>query len=313
MTKGPASKAASSIQAVDQAGSLCPVEAEHLTKSYGDSLALDGVTWSLAPGSATGLIGRNGSGKSSLIHSVMGLCLPSSGRCRTLGVPSGELSDGQLARIGFVDQDAQLLDWLTVEQHIRYVAAFRPDWDRDLERSLINEIDLPPRKRVGTLSKGMRQQLAVVLAIAFRPELLVMDEPLASLDPLVRRDVLSWMLEGVIEDGTTLLISSHLLHDLEKVVDRVLCLDAGRTLVDADIDDLKEQHAEWFVRSSGPDLPAEFAEDYVLAASGDRRQMRLVVRAGADELERFRARYSVQVEPLGLSLERIFPFLFGNG
>ncbi|MEZ6018326.1 MAG: ABC transporter ATP-binding protein [Planctomycetota bacterium] len=286
-----------------------PIETHDLTRRFGETVALAGISWTAPAGTATGLVGRNGSGKSTLLRIVTGLLLPDGGSCTTLGRPVAALGAHELSRLGYADQEAELLDWLTVDQHVRYMAAMQPRWDADLERRLREALELEPRKVVGELSKGMRQRLAVLLALAHRPELLLLDEPVSGVDPTMRQVVLDLCMERVIQDGATLVISSHVLHDVEKVVDRVLCLDAGRVTADASIDDLKEGYAEWIVTSPERELPAQFAEPFVLTRDGNGRYARLAVRAGNDELMAFRARHGVTVERRSLDLERIFPLI----
>jgi len=286
-----------------------PIETEKLTRRFGKTTALAGIDWQLPAGTAVGLVGRNGSGKTTLLRVAAGLLLPSEGRCVTLGTPAAELGEGQLVRIGYVDQDASLLDYMTVEQHVRYVAAFQPRWDTELERTLLAELELEPEKTVGSLSKGTRQRLAVLLAVCHRPQLLLLDEPVSGLDPIAREDVLRLLALRVVEDGATLVISSHVLHDIEKVVDRVLCLDAGSIVEDASLDELKEDFAEWVITSRDAELPAAFPEPFVLAREGNGRQARLAVRAGDAELVQFRERHGVDIERRSLDLERIFPLL----
>jgi ABC-2 type transport system ATP-binding protein len=287
-----------------------PIETSALTKRFGTTLALDGVDWRLPAGASVGLVGRNGSGKSTLLQLAAGFLVPTPGACRTLGRDAHELGEAELARVGFVDQEARLLDWLTVEQHVRYVAAFQPRWDADLERRLRRELELDdPRPRVGALSAGMRQRLALLLAVCHRPTLLLLDEPVAALDPLARRDALRAILDRVIDDGASVVVSSHVLHDVEKVVDRVLCLERGRVAADAALDDLKERYVEWIVTSSDRDLPATFPEPYVLAREGNGRRVRLAVLVGAEDVAVFRARHRVEVEPRSLDLEQLFPLL----
>ena len=291
------------------ANDTSPLELSALTKRFGATSALDRVDYRLPRGAAVGLVGRNGSGKTTLLQTAAGLLLPTEGACRTLGRPVAELGEGELARIGYVDQECELLDWMTVDQHVRYVAAFQPRWDDALATRLQGELELPADQRVGALSMGMRQRLAVLLAVGHRPELLLLDEPVSAQDPLAREQLLRLLLERVIEDGASLLVSSHVLHDVEKVVDRILCLDAGRIVEDASLDELKERYAEWVVTAHGPEAAPSYDEPFVLAREGSGRQVRLAVRAGDDELERFRARHGVQVERRRLDLERIYPLI----
>lgn len=216
-----------------------------LTRDFGTKTVLRGVDWVVPKASAVGLLGRNGCGKTTLLHIALGLLSPTSGRCTTLGAPSMRLDDERLARIGFVDQKARLLDWLSVDQHLDYVALMQPRHDGALRARLIDELELGDHlsTRVGALSEGLRQRLALVCAVSHRPELLILDEPVSAQDPIARARILQLVLERVTDDGTTVVISSHVLRDVESIVDRVTCIDGGRVVCDEDLDALKERHA----------------------------------------------------------------------
>lgn len=218
------------------------VEFDRVTKRFGDRAALDDVTLAIPRRSIVGLLGRNGSGKTTLLRHITGLYLPTSGTCRTLGVDAAHLGAQELERIGVVTQHATLLGWMRVRQLVRYVASFYRTWDTDLEQHLIGVLDIDEQARVGTLSPGNAQKLGLVLATCHHPELLLLDEPLSDLDPFARRDVLAMLLGRFRTDEVTIVISSHLVHDIERVVDHVVCLDRGRVVVDAALDDLKERH-----------------------------------------------------------------------
>jgi len=284
-------------------------ETECLTKRFGNVVALDGVDLKLGRHSIVGLLGRNGSGKTTLIRHLMGLQLPSEGSVTTWGRPSAELGHEQLRRIGYVPQEIRLLAWMTVEQHLDYVSCFYPDWDRERERRLLRELELNGEQAVGALSTGNLQKLAIILAVCHHPQLLVLDEPVSDLDPIVRGKLLEFLLELLRDDEATILISSHVLRDVEKVVDRVVCLEAGRVVTDAALDELKERYAEWLVVSPNGSLPERFAEPFVLEQEIRGRQARLIVDQPAGALERFCATHHVEVSARALNLEELFPLL----
>lgn len=288
-------------------------ELRDVTRRFGATVALHRVTLAVPRGSIVGLVGRNGSGKTTLLRHVTGLQLPTSGECVTLGRGTAELGPAELARIGVVHQDGPFIYWMRVEQHIRYVASFYPRWDRALERRLVRELELDVRARVATLSPGTAQKLAIVLAVCHHPDLLLLDEPLAALDPIARQAMLSFLLETFRERGPTLVISSHVLRDIEQVVDRVVCLDRGRVTADAPLDALQERYAEWIVTPRAGALPPSFAEPYVLAREGDGARARLVVRDPERHLAGFAAVHDVEIEHRALNLERLFPFLLREG
>jgi ABC-2 type transport system ATP-binding protein len=283
-------------------------ELRDLTKRFGDVVALNRVSVSVPRGSVVGLIGKNGSGKTTMIRHVVGLLLPTSGECITLGTSARELGDAQLARIGVVHHEGSYLYWMTAEQQIRYVSSFYPTWDKDLERRLVKELELPLRRRVAALSSGDAQKLGLILAVAHHPVLLLLDEPISGLDPIARERTLRFLLELIRTDESTIVISSHMLHDVQSIVDRVVCLDAGHICAAEPLDDLLERWAEWIVTARGP-LPQAFDEPFIVAQHVNGRRAQLVVVNAAEQLSRFREQHGVEVEVNPVNLERIFPHL----
>lgn len=286
-------------------------ELADVAKRFGERAALDGVTLAADGPGILGLVGRNGSGKSTLLRSVAGLYLPDAGTCRTFGCATRDLGPDELQRLGFVDQHARLVDWMSGVQLLRYVAQFYPRWDPALEARLVAELELDLAQRAWRMTPGNRQKLALVTAVCHRPELLLLDEPLSDLDPLARRTVLELLLERFNSDDMTIVISSHMLRDIEPVVDRLVCMDAGRITTDEDMETLRERHAEWLVTSASGSLPGAWPEDYVLDARGDAYRAVLLVRDG--DVATFQSRYGAAVEVRPLNLERIFPLLVAGG
>ena len=284
------------------------IETRDLTRRFGDVTALDRVTLAIPPGRIVGLIGRNGSGKTTLLRHVAGLYVPSEGSSSTFGRPSAELSGRELGRIGLVQQEERFLHWMTVREHLDHVAAFHPRWDRALEARLVNELDVELDKQVGTLSPGNAQKLAVLLGLCHRPELLLLDEPVSALDPIARERMLALLLELLNTTEATIVVSSHVLRDVERVVDWIVCLDRGRVVADVALDELQERFTEWNVRAERG-LPSRFDDPFVREQAVDGAQARLVVEGGAECVETFRTRYGAEVEASSLNLERIFPFL----
>jgi ABC-2 type transport system ATP-binding protein len=284
-------------------------ETHNLTKRFGDLAALDQVDIQIARPSIVGLLGRNGSGKTTLLHHLMGLLLPTEGSVATLGRSADKLGHDELIRIGFVPQEIRLLDWMTVEQHLEYVACFYPEWDGERQKRLLTELELDPSSVVGALSTGNLQKLAIILAVCHHPQLLVLDEPVSDLDPIVRGKLLEFLLEFLRQDEATILVSSHVLRDVEKIVDRVLCLDRGRVITDAALDELKERYAEWLIVSPDEDLPERFSESFVLEQEISGREARLLVLQNQSDLERFQSAHQVTVTVHALNLEELFPLL----
>jgi ABC-2 type transport system ATP-binding protein len=290
-----------------------PIELRGVTKRYGRTLALDDVALTIPGRSIVGLVGRNGSGKTTLLRHVTGLVLPDAGECRTLGVPAARLGQSELARIGAVHQEDRLLPWMTARRLLDYVGSFYARWDRELEAELLGCLEVDPSARVGALSPGSLQKLALVVATCHHPELLLLDEPLSALDPIARRTVLGLLLDRFASDDATIVISSHMLADLEPVVDRIVCLEAGRVVADDALDALKERYAEWVVTSPAGRLPATYAEPYVVSARGDAHRARLVVRDANGARAAFEAAHDATVEERRLNLDALFPLLVGAG
>lgn len=212
---------------------------EGVRRRFGASIALDGVAFTVAPGSVLGLLGRNGAGKTTALRLALGVLWPDSGRIRTLGLDPVSQGRDVAVRVALLSEEAALYPWMTVAEIVRFTAALHPRWDKALAARLSAELALDPAKRVRELSRGTRAKVALVLAVASRPELLLLDDPTAGLDPLVRREVLDGVLQAVADEGGAVVYASHLVHDVERVADRVIVLDGGAIRLEGDLDDLK--------------------------------------------------------------------------
>jgi ABC-2 type transport system ATP-binding protein len=226
---------------------MAVIETNGLGKRYGRKSALQDCTLSIPDGKVVGLVGPNGAGKTTLLHLAVGLLAPTTGSITVLGGRPGD-GPAQLARIGFVAQDTPTYAGLTVAKHLRMGAYLNKKWDRELAESRIDQLEIDPRQKAGSLSGGQRAQLALTLAVARRPELLLLDEPVASLDPLARREFLQGLMEIVARDGVSVVLSSHLVADLERVCDYLVILVGSRVQVSGEVNDLLATH--W--RLSGP-------------------------------------------------------------
>lgn len=218
------------------------IAVEHLSLRYDGVTALDDITFSVEPGMVLGLVGRNGAGKSSLLQCMLGLTVAQEGSAKLLGCESVELTDTVRARLGYVAQTPELFGWLRVGEHADLLGALYPGWTQEIARDLLRRFDLAPDVRVSKLSPGERQRLAIVLALQHRPDLLIFDEPVASLDPVGRRDFLRSLFDhdALNHEALTVVISSHLLEDLERVVTHVMFLDKGRIQLCGSRDELAE-------------------------------------------------------------------------
>jgi ABC-2 type transport system ATP-binding protein len=258
------------------------LSARGLGKRYGRRWALNDCDLEVPAGHVVGLVGPNGAGKTTLLHLAVGLLTPTAGSIDVLGNPPSD-DPVQLARVGFVAQDTPTYARLTVNDHLALGAHMNPGWDAAMARERIGDLDLDPRQRAGTLSGGQRAQLALTLAVAKRPEFLILDEPVASLDPLARREFLQSLMEVVAEHGVSVVLSSHLVADLERVCDYLVVLVASRVQVAGEVDELLATHH----RLTGPrhDLDALPRDQHVIDESHTDRQSTLVVRCDGPVLD----------------------------
>ena len=217
------------------------IETQALGKRYRRLWALADCTLSIPAGHVVGLVGPNGAGKTTLLGLAAGLVAPSAGVIEVLGGPP-PASPAQLARVGFVAQDAPVYPGLSVSDHLAFGAHLNPGWDAELARDRIARLDLDPRQQAGKLSGGQRAQLALTLAIGKRPELLILDEPAASLDPLARREFLADLMEATAEQELSVVLSSHLIADLERVCDYLVVLVGSRVRVTGPVEELLATH-----------------------------------------------------------------------
>ena len=217
------------------------METGGLGKRYRRRWALSDCTLAIPAGHVVGLVGPNGAGKSMLLKMAVGLIAPTTGTIRVLGSrPAG--GPGQLARIGFVAQDTPVYARMSVANHLRAGAWLNPHWEAGQAMNRIRQLGLDPRQRAGSLSGGQRAQLALTLAVAKQPELLILDEPVASLDPLARREFLQTLMETVAERGTGVVLSSHLIADIERVCDYLVVLTASRVRIAGEVSELLASH-----------------------------------------------------------------------
>jgi ABC-2 type transport system ATP-binding protein len=258
------------------------LRAHGLGKRYRRRWALTDCTLDIPTGRVVGLVGPNGAGKSTLLNLAVGTLTPTSGTIEVLG---GKPASGaaQLAKVGYVAQDTPTYAGLSIADHFRLGARLNPGWDDALAQRRIQRLGLDPRQRAGKLSGGQRAQLALTLGVAKRPELLILDEPVASLDPLARREFLQDLMEAVADQELSVVLSSHLVSDVDRACDYLIVLVESRVQLCGDIETLLATH----FRLSGPrrDLATLPADQQVITASHTDRQSTVLIRTEAPILD----------------------------
>ena len=213
-----------------------------LTRRFGATTALASVSLTMPRGAVYGLVGANGAGKTTLIKHLLGLLRAESGSVRVFGLDPVADPVGVLSRIGYLSEENDLPGWMRVDELLRYTRAFYPAWDDGYADELRHTFALDPAAKITNLSKGQKARAGRLLALAHRPELLVLDEPSSGLDPIVRRDILGAVIRTIADEGRTVLFSSHLLDEVEEVADHVTMIDRGRIVLSAPLDAIQESH-----------------------------------------------------------------------
>lgn len=223
-----------------------------LSRRFGSKLALDEVSLFVPRGSVFGLVGENGAGKTTLIKHILGLLKAESGSVRVFGKNPVADPVGVLSRVGYLSEYRDLPAWMRVDQLLCYTRAFYSGWDPQYAEQLREQFGLDPAARVKTLSQGQQAKAGLLIALAFRPELLLLDEPSSGLDPVVRRDILEAIIRTVADEGRTVLFSSHLLDEVERVSDQLAMIHRGRLVLCGRLDEIKEGHRRLVLRFEAP-------------------------------------------------------------
>lgn len=218
------------------------ISVNDLTRRFGRMTALDSVTVSMPRGAVYGLVGANGAGKTTLIKHILGLLRAQSGSVRVFGLDPVADPVGVLSRIGYLSEENDLPGWMRVDELIRYSRAFYPAWDDDYAEELRQSFALDSAARIKNLSKGQKARAGMLIALSYRPDLLVLDEPSSGLDPIVRRDIIGAIIRTIAGEGRTVLFSSHLLEEVEQVADHVTMIDRGKIVLSGSLDSIRESH-----------------------------------------------------------------------
>ena len=276
-----------------------------VSKSFGSKAVLNEVDLSLPTGSGLGLVGKNGSGKTTLLKCALGLQHPRRGDVHILGESAWELSAAGKERLGYVPQKIDLYPWMKIRQITTYTGAFYPRWNQALVERLLREWELNPEDRVGPLSVGQTQKLAIILALGHEPDLLVLDEPAASLDPVARRQFLETVLDMVGE--RTVIFSTHITSDLERVADRVAVLKDGKIVYSGELDTLKDSVKRLHVQAAAPLPNGSFNVPGMLHAKVTGHDALVSVQDYTEDLpEQIARQWSASVAVQDLNLEDIF-------
>jgi len=282
------------------------MELRGLSKSFDDRIVLNRIDLEIPRGRVVGLLGKNGAGKTTLLKCALGLLRTDTGTAKLFGENVWSLSGPTKARVGYVPQKADLYPWMKVKQMVNYIAAFYPTWNTLLSAGLLSQWELDEDDRIGKLSEGQRQKLSLVLSMSYEPDLLILDEPAASLDPQARRTFLSAGVDIAAHDGKTVVLSTHITSDLDRVASDIVLLKGGRVNYSGSMDDLKDSVKSLRLTAQRR-LPATFDVPGVLSARTDDRDALLTVRGVDDNLiQELEKTYSATVEVRDLNLEDIF-------
>lgn len=232
------------------------VEISGVSRRYRRTLALDNVSMTIPRGGVVGLVGENGAGKTTLIKHVLGLLRAQTGTVRVFGLDPVKKPHHTLSRIGYLSEHRDLPGWMRIDELLRYTRALYPKWDKAYAEKLLEVFALDPSAKVRTLSMGQTAKAGLITALAHRPELLVLDEPSSGLDPIVRRDILGAVLREVANEGRTVLFSSHLLHEVESISDRVVMISAGKVIVDSPLEKVLATHHRLVLTGRNGQSPA---------------------------------------------------------
>lgn len=278
-----------------------------LSKNFKDTRVLQGVDAEARVGDVIGLIGLNGAGKTTLLETALGFCPPTGGAAFLFGrESSSHLDEATKKRIGFVPQRDELLESIKGDRYLGLIGEFYDTWNHDLIKRLSTEWAVPLDKRIGSLSVGQRQKLSILSALGHEPELIILDEPVASLDPMARRQFLKELVDIAASQTRTILFSTHIVSDLERVASRVWLMKGGVIAIDEDLDDLKEKCARIHLPPHVM-VPEEFLNDALIHHRSEQDTAILVFRQFSSEQQQaLESRTGSTLHPEWLSLEDIF-------
>lgn len=246
------------------------IQIESLSRAFGARQALNDVSLSIPSGTVFGLVGENGAGKTTLLKHLLGLLKARAGSVRVFGLDPAANPAAVLSRIGYLSENREMPEWMRIDQLMHFQSAFYPDWDHGYATELVEMFELKTNQRIRTLSRGQLARVGLLLAIAHRPELLLLDEPSSGLDPVVRRDILAAIIRTVADEGRTVLFSSHLLDEVQRVSDHVAMLHQGSLLLCDPLETVLQQHSRWTIRLAEPATAAPNIPGNIHCSGSDR-------------------------------------------
>jgi ABC-2 type transport system ATP-binding protein len=282
------------------------IHAAHLSKSFGDKHVLRDLSFDVMPGDVIGVLGKNGAGKTTLLELMLGFTPPTAGEIAVFGHPSRHMPGAVKRRVGFVPQQDELLDSLAVADQISLIASFYPDWDEELVAKLCAAWKINTAARIKTMSVGERQKLSILLAFGQQADLLILDEPVASLDPLARRQFLEQLIESSADERRAVIFSSHIVSDIERLANRIWILKEGHLNWQGDLDTLKESIVRLHLQSAAG-LPEQVVFPGLLSWRRLDAGALAIVRDWTDQAQQSLQQQldcTIRAEPLGL--EEIF-------
>ncbi|MDT7688631.1 MAG: type transport system ATP-binding protein [Acidobacteriota bacterium] len=282
------------------------IETRNLGRKFGKFEAVKGVDLTVPKGTVFGLLGVNGAGKSTIIKMIMGHLRPTSGEVRILGRALGEDLVEIRKRVAYVSENRYLYEWMTVAESITFTRAFHATWDDRKAADLLKRFSLPPEKKVRQLSRGNRARLCLLLALSFNPELIVLDEPTSGLDPIVRRDFIENIVSEIAEEGKTVLFSSHIVEEVERVADYVGIMDEGELLLVSTIDEIKSSYKRVRYATNGTRPEVTGVVGVMMVENGRHEQVLTVQGFGDETMRQLGERGVKNPEVLPISLEDIF-------
>lgn len=285
---------------------------QNVTKAFGKNQILRDLNWEIPKGAVVGLLGVNGAGKSTLIRCLLGLLKPDSGRLKIEGHDVWNLPDEMKARIGFVDQKPKLYPWMKGKFLLKHIGSFYPVWNQAMLEQLAERWKTPLDKKFGSLSPGQQHKVAILAALGNEPDLLVLDEPVSSLDPVARRNFLKSLLDHSSDGQRTVLFSTHITSDVERVASHVAILVDGQVAWFDELDNLKDRVKRWRIHSEQK-LPDDFSVEAAIRLNVNGRSATVVVAdASKQSIQEIGQRYDAEVSVEDLNLEEIFMELHGE-